>query len=214
MGFDGGLARREALHFCSNYVPRSLSGIAKQLKSVPGFYPNTPPEKLGRQVRALLEPLVAAGLLLRYTPENNCWGRAREMATKANQRLGRPAPRRIGELYQTNFMYSYDPGLPIIELPNPGSEMNFEANVLMHKFEKPKNYTWEMLNLLLAARDKKTRDGLRLFLYSLPLDCSEVELLEGVLEFGYDFRDTEFPFKPSAENAKSFLRGLAEGKRR
>ena len=83
----------------------------------------------------------------------------------------------------------------------------------MHRFKKPKNYTWEMINLLMAASEKKKRDDMRIHLYMLPFDYNEIELLEQVLDFGEDFKDIKFPFKPDANEAKGFLGGLAVGKR-
>ncbi|MCK4327206.1 MAG: hypothetical protein KAW41_01890 [Candidatus Diapherotrites archaeon] len=212
MGFDGGIARREVLVYCSGQVPRTVAGIARHLKTLPGFYPKTPGEKLGKPVRSLVAPLLSAGLLIKYTPQNSCWERAREMTTKGNRAAGNPVPRKVGELYQTNFLYSYDSHPPIISLPVPGGEMNFEANALLYHFPKPANYTWEMLNLLMAASDAKQKDDLRLHLYVLPFDYREIEFLEHVLDFGYEFREIKFPFRPSVDEAKGFLSELAVGK--
>ena len=214
MAFNEELARQEALRFCSHYSPRTLASIGARLKrAVPGFYPKTDASKLGKQLRRLLAPLVASNLLLVYKPENKVWARAREMATKAAKARGESPPRNVRELYQTNFLYlTPDPSLPVLSLPKPKQEMNFELCALMHRFRKPKKYTWEMLNLLMCASDKRKKDDLRIHLYMLPFDYNEIELLESVLDFGVEFASLSFPFRPDINEAKGFLGGLAVGK--
>jgi hypothetical protein len=162
---------------------------------------------------ALAGPLLASGLLVTYTPDSPAWARAREMASKGAKAAGEAPPRNTTELYQANFLYS--PGntqLPTVALPLPGAELNFEMRALLHRFAKPENYTWEMLNLLLAASDKKARADLRLHLYVLPLDHGEIELLEQVLEFGEEFAGVSLPLRPSVDEAKGFLEALAGAK--
>ena len=214
MRFDEEKARRIALRYCSHYTPRTPSAIAARLKKgVDGFYPKTPAGKLKKKVDALLRPLVSSNLLVVYRPKDKVWKRAREMATKGARLAGDPVPRNATELYQTNFLYlSADTTLPVISLPRPKHELNFELCALLFKFKKPKNYTWEMLNLLICASNKKQRDDLRIHLYVLPFDYNEIELLEDVLEFGVDFKGMDLPFRPNIDEAKGFLGKLAVGK--
>lgn len=212
--YDKNKARELVLTYCSSYVPRTAAGVARELKArLPGFYPKTLPQRLRRQIASLAEPLLAAGLLVAYTPTSAAWPRAREMATKGAKAAGEAPPRNTSELYQANFLYS--PGntpLPVVALPLPSAELNFEMRALLHRFAKPENYTWEMLNLLMAASVPRQRDDLRLHLYVLPLDHSEVELLERVLEFGGDFIGIRMPLRPSVDEAKGFLEALAGAK--
>lgn len=210
--YDREKARGLVLAYCSSYVPRTAAGIARELKTrLVGFYPKTPAQRLRHQVKALAEPLLGSGLLVAYTPTSLSWPRAREMATKGAKAAGEAPPRNTAELYQANFLYS--PGnsqLPTVALPTPSAELNFEMRALLHRFARPENYTWEMLNLLLAASVPRQRDDLRLHLYMLPLAQGEIELLERVLDFGEAFASVSLPLKPSVDEAKGFLEELAK----
>ena len=211
MAFESALAKKEVLRFCSHYMPRTPTAIAKQLKkTIPGFYPNTPPSKLKNVVVALLSSLVNSNLLVEYTPNQAVWQRAREMVTKGSRVMGLVAPRNINLLYQTHFLcLSFDDELPVVSLPKLDPLVNFELCVLLYKFKKPKNYFWKMFNLLVCAEEKKLRDDLRIELYTLPFDYNEIELFEGVLDYGSDWVLPYFPFKPNIVEAKQFLRELA-----
>ncbi len=212
--FDRVAAVQESISYCSYYSPRTPASVASHLKAaVPGFYPKTPASKLKKKLGLLLAPALELNLLVKYTPKDKIWPRAREMVAKSAKARSEVLPRNLSELYQTNFLYlAPDPSLPVISLPRPDLELNFELCALMHRFKKPKNYTWEMLNLLLCAANKKQRDDLRIHLYILPFDYDEIELLEQVLEFGFAFAGLRFPFKPDTSEAKGFLGRLALGK--
>ncbi len=214
MRFDEERAKWLVIEYCAHYSPKTISSIATMLKrQVRGFYVGTPPEKLGKQIRNLVQPLLSSGLLVKYTENSTNWKRAREMTTKSAQARNEKVPRNVREIYQTNFLHLVpNSSLPVVSLPTPGSDLNFEMCVLMHRFTKPTNYSWELINLLMCASEKKARDDLRIHLYVLPFDYNEVELLESVLDFGEEFKEFQLPLKPSIDEAKGFLGSLAVGK--
>ncbi|MCD4740685.1 hypothetical protein K8R43_05880 [archaeon] len=210
MRFNKEKAKKETIKHCRHQIPRSSISIARQLKKkVAGFYPNSPPKKITPLMKKnILGPLEEDGFLIKYTPEKTSWKKARLLLTLYHEK-GKPKPRKITELYQTNFLYLEDTVFPLIKnLPKPEPELNLDLVVLLSKFKKTETYTWDLLNLLLAA--SKEEDQLRIYLYKLPIDYNKIEILERILEYGKEYTHIQFPFKPDQENAKNFLRKITE----
>ena len=209
-------AKEKAIGFCKSAIPKNRTEIVNYLrKEIEGFYPKSHPSHIIKYVeRDVLLPLEEDGFLVSYIPGEAAWKKAGELVRHESKRRGVGGRGKINKLYQTNFLYWGRPGqLPTIyRLPKPKKEMNLDLAVFLHRFHKPPNYTWEMINLLMSASVKKQRDDLRIHLYVLPFDYNEVELLERVLEFGEDFKNLNFPFRANIDEAKGFLATMAVGK--
>ena len=206
-------ARDKVIGFCKSAIPRNRTEIADYLKKeVAGFYPLSHTSQIVKYLeKDVLVGLEEDGFLVCYLPGEAAWKKAAGLVRHETKKTGRRARGKIPSLYQTNFLYWGRPGqLPTISrLPKPKKEMNLDLAVFLHRFPKTDNYIWEVLNLLMVASDKKQHDDLRIHLYILPFDYNEIELLEQVLEFGVEFGELKFPFRPQIDEAKGFLSRLA-----
>ena len=208
-------AKREAIKHCRNPIPATSISITRHLKKkVSSFYPNSPAKKITPRIKKnILKPLEEEGFLVKYTTTSPAWSKARALVSRY-KKVGEPLPRGITELYQTHFLYLEESYFPTIKnLPKPNEELNLDLVVMLSKFEKTRTYTWDMLNLLLCSSKENTSNQLRLYLYKLPLDYNQVEILEKILEYGTEYSYITFPFKPDIENAKIFLRKITRTKR-
>jgi len=210
--YDVSKAQKECAAFCRAPFPRTRTEIAKHLKqSVGGFYPNTQVSKLIPMMeKDVLRPLEAAGLVVSYEPADACWEKVTSLIARSAKRRGTKAPRRIAKAYQAHFLYLQDPTtMPTVHgLCTTSKEMNVDLVALLSRFQKPEEYTWRMLNLLVVARTEKARNALRIHLYRLPLDYDAADLLDSVLDYGHEFEGAVFPFQPDFEEAKRFLDSL------
>jgi hypothetical protein len=211
--YDLELAKAECASFCRSPFPRTRREIALHLKqAVPGFYPNSLPSKfIHLMERDVLAPLLGSGLIVAYAPEDACWHKVAGLLKESAKRRGTKAPRGVDKAFQAHFLHLQDatvlPGL--YRLPAMSKEMNVDLVALLHGFDKPSDYSWQLLNLLLCARTKNAKDALRIHLYRLPLDYDDAELLEDVLEYGNEFASMQFPLRPDFEEAKRFLDAIA-----
>lgn len=211
--YDVAQARKQCIEFCRSPFPRTRTEIARHLKdNVAGFYPHTQPSKfIPLMQKDVITPLEDSGLLVSYTPEDACWEKAALLIARSAKHRGTKTPRRVDIAYQVHFLYLQEPkALPSVHgFATTSKEMNIDLVALLHRFEKPEEYTWKMLNLLICARTEKARNALRIHLYRLPLDYDEADLLDSVLDYGNEFQQIAFPFQADFKEAKKFLDALA-----
>jgi hypothetical protein len=202
--------KKEVLRCCRKPVPTTPVDVVRHLKKrFPSFYPGTPSRKAVYQVRThILHPLEKDGLLVAYRRKDQVWEKAVGLVRVYSRKNKKKTPRKLQEVYQTNFAYLED-NQTIIKLPTPDKETNLDLVVFLSRFEKPKNYFWKVLNLLLCCKDTKQRDRLRVFIYTLPLDYQGVNILEKVLEYGEEYKKFDVPLQPNLDEAKKFLEELS-----
>ncbi|MCD6523019.1 MAG: hypothetical protein J7K68_04680 [Candidatus Diapherotrites archaeon] len=198
----------DIINICGQGAPILPVNIVRLLQKRGYFISKKPRKVIYKLKREVFSPLVDKNILLKYSPDQGeVWEKAIILSKIDAKKRRLPTPRKVSELYQTHFLYlGENTTLPnIYSLPDAPPDVNLEINAFLSRFKKPKNFTWEMLNLLMCASDKGVRDDLRVHLYILPLDYDEIELLEKVLEYGELFKGIHFPFKPDVDEAKGFL---------
>ncbi|MCD6414874.1 MAG: hypothetical protein J7L23_04600 [Candidatus Diapherotrites archaeon] len=198
--------------YCRKPIPSTTSEIVRYLKArVPSFYPKTPTKKVAKKFREdILTPLRDEGFIIEYLPGDNVWLKARALVSYHHKK-STTKPRKLNALYQTNFLYLGRETHPLIKrLPKVDKELNLDLVVFLSRFDKAKMNTWDLINFLLCARDDTSKAKLRLFVYKLPFDYNEVELIEKVLDYGSEFRLEGFPLSGDVNSAMGFLERLSK----
>ncbi len=200
------------LDVLNNPVPKTAGQISRDLVGR-GLFKSKPNKLAGHIKRRYLKGLVERNLVVEFTPEDGeSWEHARGLV----KIFSRIKPRRVDALYQTNFLVaftSFTSDFGFNKLPPVDPSLNLVAMAFLHKIrgKKPeftKSIGLNLFNFLMIAKIKEYRDKIRLFMYKLPLDYADIDLLEKMLDYG--FRLPEFPFDPNLENAENFLREVSE----
>ena len=206
-------AESVVLEFCRFPIPRTPSQISLFLKKkLTTFFPRTPtPRTVGPLREKILNPLVKKGFILRYNPQDPSWMKARRLVTHYYSRSPQASPRKLSELYQTNFLCLVE--TPWLYKVPSFAELNPDLVALLFNFtqsKKQKNYTWKLLNLFHSYNQDEYRDKIRIRIHHLNFSEKEKDLLEKMLDYSpelkYFFDD--FPFNPSLPKALEFLEEL------
>lgn len=201
--------KEETINFCKRPIPVAAIEIVRYLKrKVPGFYRKTPAKKIVGKFRGVvLAPLVEDGFIVEYKPEDPVWYKVRALVSRFQTKK---KPRKVSAFYQVNFLYVGGETYPRVDkLPQPEKELNLDLVVFLSKFEKEKMGVWDLINLLLCGGEREYQEKLRIYLYKLPFDYNEIEILEKVLDYAPDFKLEGFPLAPDINSAFSFLEKLS-----
>ncbi len=185
---------KELVDIMYSPVPMPASEVARRLVSK-GVY-KTRPDILATRIKKPLAYLVSDGQVIEIKPGDKGWDYARGLA----RTFLKIKPRRVSSLFQAHFLA----GLARIPDIDPIFNMSVMAFIAKYKITD----RMHLLNFVLCGKDSRVRDEMRIFLYKQPLDYDEIELMEGILDYGVNL---SLPFKPDLEKAKEFVRSLNTG---
>ncbi len=192
---------KKVLEIANSPIPRTLTGIARGLVSA-GVFSTKYPNKLAPYLRRkYIDPLVQDSYLIVFEPGTESWDNARALVRMYSS----IKPRRVGELYQTNFVYAFSP-VNMVLLPRVPQDLNLAAMAFSHKLSKrigESQFGILLFNFILSGREPEFRNMIRLYMYKRRIDFDDLDLMEKFLDFGLKL--DKFPFKPDSELAKQFV---------
>ncbi len=200
--------QRAILDIANTPIPISVTQISSELVSK-GYYSSKEPNKLSSYIsRRYVRDLVKDNFLVEFSVGSSPWRDAREL-TRIFSKI---KPRRVGNLYQTNFVYSFSRP-KILFVPRVDPSFNLSAMVFIHRLLKKikdsgMGITTEdigvlLLNFVLSGRNTEERNKIRIFMYKKPIDYSTLDLMEKLLDFGLTLSD--FPLSADYRKAKDFV---------
>ena len=196
---------------CSTPVPLTMSGITRKIQELGGVSPYPQRARVDRRakrIKRIVDSLVSDGVLVKITKGSEPWKIARELAS----RFLEIKPRNPGDMYQSHFLAYLSvrcAGRPPSFLPSINPIYNIGIIAMLEKILS-KTRTNEktisnFVNFMLLANEKSKKDEIRLFLYALPIDYSEIDTLEKLLDYG---EQLDLPYSGDITSAKRFLTGL------
>ena len=215
---------KEVIEFCRFPVPKTPIDIVRHLKALnKNFYPKTPDKQVVKFLKKnYLNDLVEKGLLVKYEIGSGSWEKARKLLSYYESNNKTKPTRKVTELYQVNFLNFFNEKNDFLFKLPCFKEINLDLIVFLYNSMKAvdkkeleiKNFSFVLINLMMAYRDEQTRDKIRIKLYNLNFTDKEIDSIEKLLEYSLFMNDffEKIPFKPNAEKAVELLEKISESK--